>query len=215
MWPGPEYQDGEPVIVRANCDGTTTATSLSDGQDPSAPADVDGGVTAIAASDAVNEAWAATGAGKVDGGPPRLYRLTDGGPPVTEGGSPAPEANDEEPRPKPQKPEQKYIEEVVPAEAVLVPEAVTKPRKVKLPAALYDVSAKVHTALSHGRVQLSLYISFKLRRSVTVGAEALRKKRVVSIARPRRFVRTAHRLTGLLILDLSRTQWPTSVKFLS
>ena len=70
---------------------------------------------------------------------------------------------------------------------------------------------KVHATRRHGRLTLSLYLTFKVRRPTTIGAEALRRGRVVSVARPRHF--TAGR--GLLILNLDRRRWPTKVSFLA
>jgi hypothetical protein len=86
---------------------------------------------------------------------------------------------------------------------------VTKTNSVTLPAAVYDVKAKLHTAKDHGKLILSLYLTFKLHRPVTIGAHALRHGHVVSVAKPRHFA--GH--SGQLILVLNRKNWPTSVKF--
>jgi hypothetical protein len=80
-----------------------------------------------------------------------------------------------------------------------------------LPSAVYAVKVKVHATKRHGHLTLSLYLTFKVRRPVTIGAEALRHGRVVSVARPRHF--TAGK--GLLILNLDRRRWPTKVSFLT
>jgi len=58
-------------------------------------------------------------------------------------------------------------------------------------------------------VYLSLYITFKVRRPVTIGARALRSGHVVSQARPRHFAGDS----GLLVLSLNRRHWPTKVSF--
>jgi hypothetical protein len=209
-----EEPAGQPVIAQANCEGTTTLTRFSEGS--SAPADRAGGVTAVAAN-AANDAWAATSAG-TSGGPltasdelPHLYRLTNGEPPE------APEGNEEEPE-RLKEEEEGAEEEPQPpaAEApppplppVEAPPIVTRTHAVTLPPAVYDVKAKLHTAKRNGQVYMSLYITFKVRRSVTIGAQAFLHGHVVSEARPRHFV--GH--TGLLVLSLNRKHWPTKVSF--
>jgi len=208
---------GQPVIAQAGCDGTTSVTSFPI-EDPtskgsSAPADREGGVTAIAATNAGNEAWAATSGGALgpigqqDEEPPRLYRLTNGEPPD------APEGAEGETRPLPEVEAPRFVFEPEPPVEEAAPEVATvaKTRTVKLPAAIYDVKAKLHTTKRGKQVNLSLYISFKLRRPVTVGAQALRHGRVVSRAKPRHF--TGH--SGQLILSLNRQHWPTNVKFVT
>ena len=87
---------------------------------------------------------------------------------------------------------------------------MTKTSTVTLPPAVYDVKAKLHTIKRHGKLYLSLYITFKLRRAVTSGAHALRHGHVVSVAKPRHFA--GH--SGLLILTLNRKHWPTKRKVL-
>jgi hypothetical protein len=204
---------GQPVIAQANCEGTTTVTRFSEG--PSAPADRAGGVTAIAAN-AVNDAWAATSAG-TSGGPlaasdefPHLYRLTDGEPPeAPEGNEEEPERLKEEEEGREEEPQPPAAEAPPPPPPVEAPPTVTRTRTVTLPPAVYDVKAKLHTAERNGQVQLSLYITFKVRRPVTIGARALRSGQVVSQARPRHFA--GH--SGLLVLSLNRKHWPTKVSF--
>jgi hypothetical protein len=46
---------------------------------------------------------------------------------------------------------------------------------------------------------------------VTLGAQALRRGHVVSVARARRF--SGH--AGQLILDVERKRWPTSIRFVT
>jgi hypothetical protein len=204
---GQDEEEGEPVIAQAGCNGTTTVTSFSELGGSSAPADSDGGVTAIAATNASNDAWAATSYGWGLDEPPHLYRLTNGQ------GPNAPEGNDEEQRPlKLTEETPTYVIEPPPPEPQPEPPlAVTQTHKVTLPPAIYDVKAKLHTTKRHGRVYLSLYITFKVRRPVTVGADALRHGHVVSAARPKHFVGQ----TGLLVLSLNRKHWPTKVSFVS
>jgi len=207
----------EPVIVRAGCDEETTVTRfrVTDAKSPRSevPGDETGRIEAIAAN-ANNDAWAATNFGQLAGGPsnnefepPHLYRLTNGASPE------APEGNDEETRPSKEK-QDAVIEELEPPPPAPPPETpttVTQTKTVKLPAAVYDVKAKLHTAKSHGHVNLSLYLTFKLHRPVTVGAEALRHGHVVSVAKAQHF----RGKTGQLILQLNRKHWPTNVKFVA
>jgi len=215
LWPaqsatGP-FAVGEPVITQAGCDGTTTTTRFPLAAGASAPADIRGSVTAIVAN-ATNDAWAATSKGEELLGsnvqPPHLYRLTNGAPPA------AAEGNDDEERP----PEVVLDKPIIVIEppgpeppALPAPAPVTQTHSVTLPAAIYDVKAKLHTGRSHGHLYLRLYITFKLRRATTIGAQALRHGRVVSVARPRNFA--GH--TGTLILSLNRKHWPTKVKFVA
>ena len=88
---------------------------------------------------------------------------------------------------------------------------VPQTKNVTLPAAVYDVKAKLHETKRHGHIYLSLYLTFRLRRPVTIGAQALRRGHVVAVPRPRHFAGR----TGLLILSLNRKHWPTNVNFIS
>lgn len=214
-WEAPARHEeavGQPVIAQANCEGTTTLTRFSEGS--SAPADRAGAVTAIAAN-AANDAWAATSAG-TSGGPttasdefPHLYRLTNGEPPeALEGNEEEPERLREEEEGREEEPPPPAAEAPPPAPPVEAP-PVTQTRTVTLPPAIYDVKAKLHTVERNGHEQLSLYITFNVRRPVTIGARALLHGRVVSQARPRHFA--GH--TGVLVLNLSRKHWPTKVSF--
>ncbi len=213
--PDEDAQVGEPVIAQAGCDGTTTLTRfrITDPTSPSftAPADREGGVTAVSAS-APNDAWAATSKGSLKGEfnspyqPPHLYRLTDGNAPE------APAGDDVESRPsdlKPDKPEEKTVPESEPPPHA--PPTTTQTHSVTLPPAIYDVKAKVRTTKVHGRLLLQLYLTFRVRRPTTIGVQALRKGRVVSVARPKHFA--GH--TGVLILTLDRARWPTKVRFVA
>jgi len=212
--------EGEPVIVQAACDGATAVTRFRvedptyEGSPPKplVPADREGYVSAIAAN-ANNDAWAATTGGSLlaesgvgaftsEPQPPHIYRLTDGLTPQ------APEGDDLEERPLELQldPPILVLEPPPPPPPPPPPATVTKTRRVKLPPAIFGVKAKLH-----GRHNLSLYLSFKIRRPVTIGAQALRRGHVVSEARPRRF--TGHR--GLLILKLDRKRWPTKVRFVA
>jgi hypothetical protein len=70
---------------------------------------------------------------------------------------------------------------------------------------------KLHKVKRHGRTYLSLYLTFKVLRPVTLGAQALRHGRVVSHARARLFAGK----TGTLVLSVERKRWPTTVRFVS
>jgi hypothetical protein len=89
------------------------------------------------------------------------------------------------------------------------PAVVNTTHSLKLPPAIYDVKVKLHTRKSGGQVSLALYITFRVRRAVTLGVEALRHGHVVSRAHSKHF--TSHK--GTLILNLSRKHWPTKIKF--
>ena len=208
----------EPSIVRAACDGTTSLTRFrvedptrKGSPKPLVPADRNGYVTAIAAN-ATNDAWAATIPGQLieestvfgtEQQVPHLYRLTDGEKPD------APEGNDEEERPLELQldPPIIVLEPPPPLPPEPAPTTITQTHHVKLLPAIFDVKAKLHK----DRNSLDLYLSFRLRRAVTLGAQALRHGHLVSKARPRHF--SGKR--GLLILALDRKHWPTKVRFVS
>ncbi len=210
----------EPVIAQAACDGTTTVTRFrvedptynGPPPEPLVPADRDGYMNAVAAN-APNDAWAATSSGFLEEEssssvltpipqPPHLYRLTDGARPE------APEGNDLEERPLELQIEAPILilEPPPPPPPPLPPAVVTQTRRVKLPPAIFDVKAR----LRRGH-HLSLYLSFRVRRPITIGAQALRHGHVVSEARPRHFAGS----TGLLILQLNRKHWPTKVRLVA
>ena len=211
--------DGEPVIAQAACDGETTVTRFhvedptykSSPPKPLVPADREGYVSAVAAN-APNDAWAATTPGQltVESGlvashepqPPHLYRLTDGARPD------APEGDDLEERPLELQldPPILVLEPPPPLPPPPPPATVTQTLRVTLPPAIFDVKARLHKG--H---HLSLYLSFRVRRPVTIGAQGLRHGHVVSEARPRRFAGR----TGLLILELNRKRWPTKVRLIA
>jgi hypothetical protein len=214
--------EDEPVIVRATCDGTSAVTRFRAHEDqtykgppptPLVPADRGGYVTSVAAN-APNDAWAAVSMGVLFEEsssssvltpfpqPPHLYRLTDGAKPD------APEGDDLEERPLELQLDAPIVvlEPPPPLPPPPPPPTVTSTRTVNLPPAIFDVKAKLHK----GR-HLRLYLSFRVRRPVTIGAQALRHGHIVSEARPRRF--TGSR--GLLILKLDRKRWPTKVRFVA
>jgi hypothetical protein len=96
-----------------------------------------------------------------------------------------------------------------PAPVVQPLPVVTQVPSTTLPPAIYDVKVKLHTIKRHGRRYFSLYLTFKVRRPITLGAQALRRGRVVSVARAKPFTGR----TGQLILNVERKRWPTSVQF--
>jgi hypothetical protein len=172
------------------------------------PADREGCVSTVAAN-APNDVWAATSTGSVfdETGnsvlqPPHLYRLTDGSKPQ------APEGDDLEERPLELHldPPILVLEPPPPPPPPPPSATVTKTHRVKLPPAIYGVKEKLH-----GKRNLSLYLSFRVRRPVTIGAQALRHGRIVSEVAPRHF--TGRR--GLLVLELDRRRWPTKVRFIA
>jgi hypothetical protein len=202
----------EPVIVRATCEGQTSVTRFRL-EVPTLgflPDDRNGSVTAVAATNAANESWAAAEEGGLPPNPvkeippvsepPHLYRLTDGEPPD------APEGDDFEERPVHLTIEAPTVvlEPPPPPPPPPPPTAVNHTRHVKLPPAIYDVKAKL-------RGKRNLYLSFKVRRTVTLGAEGLRHGHVVAEAPPRRFTGR----TGVLVLRLNPKRWPTKVRFIT
>jgi hypothetical protein len=206
----------EPVIAQVSCGGTTTLTRFRTEESTSsaeqtakpAPADREGEISALAAS-APNDAWATTRSGTFRSGafePPRLYHFTNGRTPEAEAGNEAEtrttqESKDESFAPPPP----------APAPPAPVIKTTTTKKTVKLPAAIYDVKAAVRSSTVGGSIELNLYITFRLRRTVTVGAHALRNGRVVSVAPVKRFGGRS----GTLVLHLSRQRWPTKITFVS
>jgi hypothetical protein len=181
-------------------------------------ADRNGTVTSIAAN-AANDVWAATTIGVLanpaDPGVvalqrPRLYRLTD-----TRASS-APAGDDVEPRPLVFTEDPPiFVDEPPPPEPPVTPvETVTKPgpkqtRKVTQKAAVYSVKAgKPQRAKGGGFI---LYVSFRVRRPVTIGLQALRHGKVVSSSGLKRFKGKR----GKLSLKLDRKHWPTKLRFVT
>jgi hypothetical protein len=201
----------EPVVAQVGCQGSAMLTRFRTAGDE--PSDGEGTATAVAAT-ANNDAWAATSEGESFGSRarspqrPHLYRLTNGRPPE------APEGNDEEP-PRPRETTEEppiFVFEPAPAPPPPPPAlTVTQTPTVTLPPAVFGVKVKLHRTKRHGHIIFSLYLTFKLRRPITIGAQALRHGRVVSVARHRRFAGK----TGVLILQLDRRRWPTQVRFVA
>ena len=228
---GPE-QNGlnEPVIVQAQCDGTVTTTRFLDflAQDPLhlglhlgsvAPADRAGTVTAVAAA-ADNDVWAATSQGILDSipydagaqywQPPHLYQLTDAQEPD------APPGDNNESRPldlqldptlTPEPPAPSVSQTIIESQTTATLSAPAAPVKGVRdgPASLYDIKSKLR---GKGRY-VTLYITFRLRQPATLGAEGLRRHRVVTSTPLHRF--RGH--TGRLVLRLDTQHYPTQIVF--
>lgn len=220
VYPGGDLQT-EPVLVQVSCDGSPQETRFRI-PDPTAsdggsliPADGRGYITAVAAN-AVNDAWAAsnagiTGVGAVQGGvyePPHLYHLTDGQTPD------APAGDDDESRPVviPTEPTIFTFAPpvVVPAPPPPITVVTRQPArvvKVKLKPPVFDIKPPKVAKAAHGTYTLS--ISFRVRRKVTIGLEAIRHGKVVSSSGLKTF--TGSR--GTLVVTLTRKAWPTGLKF--
>ena len=216
-----EFADEEPQLVHAACGQppATTEFRLADptGADQMVPADFEGSVSAVAAN-ASNDAWAATTDGRWPycfcggqeiAGPlaPHLYQWTDGQPPD------APAGDDNEARPSVFTLDPPVY--VVGSPTVIVtPVVVTttqtkgKTKKRKLPPPIYDVHDKLQRT---GTGIYVLYLTFKLRRPVTIGLEGLRGGKVVASTGLKRF--RGHR--GELALKLDRNHWPTKLRLVT
>lgn len=207
----------EPVLAQVSCTNPPQLTRfrVPDPNNPSGPpvpADVGGYITAVAVN-AVNDAWASSSQGLLPGGityqPPHLYRLTDGQPPL------APAGDDNESRPVAvvQQPSVFVIAPPVvipppPAPTTVTTSTKPKHRTVKLPSPIYDVQAPRLVRGHNGTY--SLVITFKVRRKVRIGLEALRGGRVVSSTGLRTFTGK----TGVFVLSVDPKHWPTKLKFI-
>lgn len=214
----------EPGIVQVSCTGTTVVTRfrlpnpfVGNSSGGTVPADRLGAVTAVAAN-AANDAWAATSygslqspngaAGSVAHQRPHLYRLTDGESPQ------APAGDDNEPRPVIFQADPPIVVEeppvyVTPPTHVTV---VTKPGKKtvthkKLKPSIYDPTSRLRHIGSH----FILELSFRVRRPVTIGLQALRRGRVVASSGLKHF--SGRR--GTLAMTLDPRHWPTKIRFVT
>jgi hypothetical protein len=221
-------RNSDPVIVVGECglkpdvthfripDPFSTNTN-PDPSDPDAfiPADIGGYTTAVAAS-ADNDAWAATNGGSALGPfgskpeRPHIYRLTDGRPPD------APAGDDNETRPIVFVPEPTQYVVPPPVTVTTAPPPKTvihhrKAKQVHLKAAIYGVHSKLtHSKLTQGpRASFVLRIIFRVRRTVTIGAEGLLHGKVVTSSGLHRFLPG----TGELKLKLNRKRWPKKIIF--
>jgi hypothetical protein len=176
---------------------------------PPVPADRLGATTAVSAS-AVNDAWAATTRGLlVTPGfqfateQPRVYQFTDGQPPQ------APAGDDNEDRP----PELQLDPPIVVFVPLPPPTVVVTTTSTTVTTTTSSTSV-VHLGSPIDRVEtrlrkLDLIVQFRVKRPVTLGLLALRRRNVVARTRLVRFRRGARRL----VLHLDRRHWPTGLKF--
>lgn len=206
----------EPAVVSAACGQVPSVTTfqIPDPTNPdqaaATPVPADSGAfgPTVVAALADNDAWASTGYGLAsDGQPerPHLYQWSDGQTPN------APAGNDIEPRPSVFTLDPPIY---VTASPTYVPVTVagssktkrSKTKKIKLKAPVYDVGSKL---VKNSSTSFTLSITFKVRRTVRIGAEALKGKVIVSTSGIHRFA--GH--TGDLPLALTPSNWPTSLKF--
>jgi hypothetical protein len=181
----------EPVIVSGRCGQSPALTRFVPVQR--------GQVASSIASTAVNDAWATT--------PGHLYHFTDGQAPL------APAGDDVELRQLPSQQDPTIF--VLPPPVVQLPPAqvttVTQPGKpsvkhVRVKPAIYQVRAR----LLHRYRRFTLYITFRVRRPVTIGAEGVLRGKVVASSGLKRFNGTR----GQLVLVLDPHRWPKSIKWL-
>jgi hypothetical protein len=214
----------EPALVVASCGRAPTVTRFRI-PDPFVadqahaqliPADRQGSTTAVAAN-ALNDAWAATTNGAVvspdPANPgthntrPHLYHLTDGQPPL------APAGDDYEPRPSVFTLDPPVFVEAPPVyvNPPTTSSTVTRTRKSRtrrLKPAIYGVRARLRRARDGA---LTLYVTFKVRRALTIGVEAMRRHTVVGSSGLKHF--TGRR--GELALKLDPHRWPTGIRFVT
>src|SRR5262249_13021125 len=138
----------------------------------------------------------------------KLYRLTDGTAPA------APAGDDDEPRPPVFELDPPIFVDVPPEPEPPAPPVTTttkpaKPRTrhVKQKAPIYAIATRKGKLTKSGT--LTLYVSFKVRRPVSIGIQALRGKKVVASSGIKRFKGKR----GSLKLVLDRKRWPTRVRF--
>jgi hypothetical protein len=193
----------EPVLVRATCSGTVTVTRFRDETVPSSNGPVVApDATHAVAANATNDGWAATTY--------HVYRFTDGQAPA------APAGDDAEVRPvQLQQDTTPVVVQPPPASPLVTPRVVVTQTANPTKPAVTDVKTRLHvttTRVSGSKHQaINLYISFKVNRAVTIGAEALRGKLVVATTGLRSVVPPR----AVLVLLLSRKAWPTSLRFLT
>ena len=166
------------------------------------------------AANASNDAWAATPSGTDQADEdilakptlrPHLYHWTDGQTPD------APAGDDDESRPSVFTIDPPTYVPTPPAVVIAVPPAKVK-KKVgkqhvkKEKPSVYNVKSKL---VKEANGSYTLYLSFKVRRPVTIGAEAFDRSKLVSSTGLKRFAGRS----GVLALTLSRSEWPTRLKF--
>jgi hypothetical protein len=217
----PPVANPEPALVHAVCGQPPTVTefrrpdpfSADQADAPLVPADFVGAATAVAAP-ATNDAWAATTDGNWKsadvnnpiGGSlrPHVYLWTDGQPPD------APAGDDSEQRPSlftldaP-------VYQVAPPAVVVTPVVVTTTETkkntttIRLKPAIYAIHSRLVPSAGG---TFTLYLTFKVRRPVTIGLQGLRRGRVVASTGLKHF--RGH--SGQLALTLDRNHWPTRLR---
>ena len=227
----PPVNDSEPQLVDAACGqvaGTTEPPIEFRIQDPLVlsadgtpstliPADENGYVSAVAAN-ASNDAWAATTDGSWPysnaGGTehagflaPHVYHWTDDQTPD------APAGNDDESRPSlfTLSPPVYVVGSptiVVTPVVVITTKTKGKTKKRKLKPAIYDIHDRLARSSNGTYI---LYLTFKVRRPVTIGLEGLRGHTVVAKTGLKHFSRH----TGQLALTLDRNHWPTKLSLVT
>jgi hypothetical protein len=136
---------------------------------------------------------------------PHLYRWTDGQPPH------APAGDDNESRPSlftlgPPVYSVGSPTIVVTQPTVATTQTRTKTKNVHLPPAIYAIKSRLVRSADGS---FTLYITFKVRRPVRVGVQALRGRKVVASSGVKRFTGRS----GSLALILDRRNWPTGLRF--
>lgn len=208
-----DVESGEPALVHATCGQAPSVTSFripdpTDTDQATAPliaADPGGSITSVSAS-ADNDAWASSSTGILPASfaplRPHLYQWTDGQTPDATAG------DDDEARPSlftldPPV----YVQTPATVVAPTVVRTTTKRKKAKkvvLKAAIYAVRSKL---VHHGSYKLE--ITFKVRRRLRIGVEALRGRTVVAASPMRTFTGS----TGELTLNLDPKRWPNGLRF--
>ena len=223
---GPAFNDDafrEPIVAGISCrtGGYAVRFRIPDPYDAdpattvTIPANRTGVMSAVAAN-ASNDLWATTTQGVVlnPDDPivpslerPRIYRYTDTTTPKAAPG------DDDEPRALVFVPDPPiYIEAppdpppAPPADSTVTQRAPRRVKRVKLKPAVYNVKAHVRVG---GRGGLFLYVTFRVRRPVTLGVQALRKRKVVASSGLKKFKPKK----GTLVLRLSRSRWPNDIRF--
>ena len=198
----------EPVLVQANCEGTTTVTRFRvpppEGSTTAIPADESGWVEAVAAN-ASNDGWAATSAGTQTTGevsyqPPELYRFTDGTPPD------APAGNDQETRPNPSQQNPPVYVYKPPPPPKLPPPPVAAATK-HLPPAVSGLRRRI----VRGSGSFTLILTFKVHRHVVMGLDAYRHKQLIASTG----LKSLRPPSAEFRLRLDPKRWPTKLAFIT
>lgn len=219
----------EPALTTVGCDGSATTTRFrvpdpTPGDPGIVPANYSGAVDAVAAN-AANDAWAAastslSGVGGIlipqPGGQPlpyfqrpHLYHFTDTARPS------APAGDDDEQRPAELVEDAPiFIDEEPEPEPTPIPEPAPTPtptpaptKRVRQLPAVYGAHPSKPKLIRGNRYRM--VVRFRVRRTVTIGIQALRRNRVVARSGLKRFRRGRATLT----LEINRKRWPTRVRF--